>query len=142
MISVVAGMIVNDKNEVLVLKHNKCKGLWMFPVGKVELLETKYQAIKREMFEEIGIELKSKDLKIFEYCSPEWYDRIDGIHSFNETTFLISDYIGIPENKEPHKHEELKWINIDEIIKNPILYSRSCWRNCLLYKEKFLSEVI
>lgn len=142
MISVVAGMIVNDKNEVLVLKHNKCKGLWMFPVGKVEPVETKYQAIKREMFEEIGISLKSKDLKIFEYSSPEWYDRIDGIHSFNETTFIIENYTNEIINKEPEKHEEIKWININEIIKNPILYSRSCWRNCLLYKEKFLSEEI
>lgn len=138
--SVVAGMIVNQKNEVLVLKHNKCKGLWMFPVGKTEELESKYEAIKRELKEEVNITTKSCDLSIIEYSSPEWYDRIDGIHSFLETTFLVWQYDGKIKNNEPEKHEELKWISIDEIIKNPTEYSRSCWRNCLAYKKKYILD--
>lgn len=52
--NVVVG-IIKKENKVLVLRHNKCKGLCLFPSGKIEDGESSFEALFREMFEEIGI---------------------------------------------------------------------------------------
>lgn len=61
-IHVAVGVIVNDRDEVLVAyrPENKAQGgLWEFPGGKKEKNETIESALRREFFEEIGIHLKS-----------------------------------------------------------------------------------
>ena len=108
---VVVGIIKKDE-KYLMLKHNKCKGLYLFPSGKVEEGETVYQAIVRELNEEIGIEVKeSSAIQIFT-DTPSWYDRVDGIMLTKETVFFIDSYKGEPYNKEPNKHEEMVWVTL------------------------------
>lgn len=58
-IHVVAAVIYNSRYQILlaqrpVNKHQGCK--WEFPGGKVEAHETAATALKRELFEELGIE--------------------------------------------------------------------------------------
>ena len=56
---VVVGVIKKDE-KYLMLKHNKCKGLYLFPSGKVEKTDLfKQDAMRREMFEEVGIKVIS-----------------------------------------------------------------------------------
>ena len=60
MIKVVAAIIYND-NKFLIAKRNYQKsqgGLWEFPGGKVELGETNEEALKREIKEELNIEIE------------------------------------------------------------------------------------
>lgn len=119
---VVVGIIKKD-GKYLMLKHNKCKGLYLFPSGKVEEGETVYQAIVRELNEEIGIEVKeSSAIQIFT-DTPSWYDRVDGIMLTKETVFFIDSYKGEPYNKEPNKHEEMVWVTPEEVFSNPKLYT-------------------
>ena len=112
--------IIKKEDKVLVLRHNKCKGLCLFPSGKIEDGESSFEALFREMFEEIGIEVHSATpLQKFR----KFYDRVDGIMHTNEQVYIIQDFSGIPFNKEPNKHLEMKWVSIEDILNNPLDYT-------------------
>ncbi len=55
----VAGFLLNEKNELLLVKHQKNnKEYWLLPGGGVEFGETLEQALEREFMEELGIKVK------------------------------------------------------------------------------------
>lgn len=58
-IHVVAAVIYNSRQQILLAQrplHKHQGGKWEFPGGKVEPTETAIIALKRELFEELGIE--------------------------------------------------------------------------------------
>ena len=75
-IHVVALVLENQQGEILVAKRAKDKhqgGLWEFPGGKVERGETRIQALKREIKEELNYKLQqAKPLK----CITHQYDKL------------------------------------------------------------------
>ena len=59
-IAVVAGVISNAQGQVLIAKrknHQDQGGLWEFPGGKREEGEDSFVALKRELSEELGIQI-------------------------------------------------------------------------------------
>jgi 8-oxo-dGTP diphosphatase len=66
-INVVCGVIVKD-NKYLITQRGDFKNLnkWEFPGGKVETFENNFEAIKRELNEEINIEV-NPNKKLLEY---------------------------------------------------------------------------
>lgn len=54
-------LLENDKGEVLLQKRSD-NGLWCIPGGALELRETYVDAVKREVFEEVGIKLLNPEL--------------------------------------------------------------------------------
>ncbi len=69
---VVAAALVNEDNEVLLAQRPKGKrlaGKWEFPGGKVEKNESPEEALKRELSEELGINVAKKDLEPFWFLS-------------------------------------------------------------------------
>lgn len=53
----VAGVVVNDRNEVLVIKRRD-NGQWEPPGGILELGETFEQGVQREVLEETGVSVR------------------------------------------------------------------------------------
>ncbi len=71
---VAVGAIIFKKNKVLLIQRQNppAQGLWAIPGGKVRWGETLHQALKREIREETGLEIKIERLvKIVEYLPGE-----------------------------------------------------------------------
>ena len=108
MINVVAAVIFNEDNKILIAQRNLKKsqgGLWEFPGGKIESGETREHAIVREIKEEMNIEIEVETYlaeKVFEY--PE------------KTINLIALKCKIINGKITlNEHEDAKWINKNEL---------------------------
>jgi 8-oxo-dGTP diphosphatase len=57
-IPVAVGVVINKYGQVLIAKrlsHQHQGDCWEFPGGKIEINESESQALKRELFEEVGI---------------------------------------------------------------------------------------
>lgn len=105
----VAGIIKNDKGEILVMRHFKLR-LLTIPSGKVDPGESLGDALIRELYEEVGIKV-TKFKKI---------DKLNIVYKFKDDTdrkhitihlYEIEQYTGKPFNKEPNKHDNLHWVS-------------------------------
>lgn len=75
---VAVNAILIYENAVLLIKQNrpeKAKGKWWLPWGKVDKGESFLEALHREIYEEVGIEINNAEIK-----------KIAILHDFPETT--------------------------------------------------------
>lgn len=110
-ISVVGVVIINGKNEILMQKRSRFKranpSKWGICGGKVDLGETPLDAGVRETLEEIGIEIKKKELRFLSM------DTEEKIHF---TVYYIRKDVDISECKlQKEEVEEVKYFKIEEI---------------------------
>lgn len=107
MIFVVAALIW-DNDKFMICQRPKDKArplLWEFAGGKVDKGETKEEALKRELKEELDIEVKVMD--VFTSVVHK-YDDI----TINLTVFNTQIIKGVPKKIE---HNDIRWIKADEI---------------------------
>lgn len=117
-IGVSAGaFIVNSQGEILLTKRSKNTrnehGKWEAPGGQVHFGETREQAIKREIKEELGV-----DIEIIRVLNVA--DEIlkgDKQH-WLPTTFLVKIKRGKPKIMEPDKCDGIDWFPLNKIPKN------------------------
>lgn len=95
MLDVVAGIISQDDFILICQRHEKsrrCPLKWEFPGGKVEINESREQAVRRELNEELGICVKQCHLeKAYEYAYP-------GENALRLSFFVIDAYTLTPSN--------------------------------------------
>ena len=123
MLIVVSAVLIKN-NKIFFQKRPKDKamaGLWELPGGKIENCETPEKAIKRELFEEIGIKINIKDLIPFNFIS---YSYID-FHLLMPI-FLLKIWSGkiFPKEKQETKYfsyEELNTIDLVDADKGILL---------------------
>jgi 8-oxo-dGTP diphosphatase len=132
-IGVGVGAVIVDVDGRLFLARrgpkakNEC-GLWEFPGGSVEFGERLSDAIKREMFEEYGIEIEVGELlDIVDHILPE-----EGQH-WVSPSFICTIKSGSPIIREQEKCSEIGWFNLDEIPDNLSQITRS---NLLHYRDR------
>ena len=99
MMEVVGGVLVRN-NKILLPKRSymlsKYPGFYEFPGGKVEKGETLKFALKRELFEELSIDVDEQDILEFEENNLKTKD-------MNLTIFIINKWKGnITLNSEIH----------------------------------------
>lgn len=110
-------LIVNDKGETLLLKrkHGTDAGRWSKPGGTVEFGETIQDAIKREVREEVGVEIDLQEPLGF----TNHIDIQDGrILHWVALHYLAHITSGAPQNLEPENHEEIRWFPLDKLPEN------------------------
>lgn len=107
-------LIVNDKNQtLLLLRGTKSKneaGFWNQPGGAVEFSEKIEDAVKREIKEELNVEIK-----IIKFLS--FTDQIlkaEGQH-WVALSFLAKIEKGQPKIMEPEKIAQIKWFDLDHL---------------------------
>jgi 8-oxo-dGTP diphosphatase len=108
LLKVAVGIIINTQHQVLVAlrpSHNPHGGLWEFPGGKFELNETAFDALKRELQEEIGITLNKASPFI---CVQHDY----GKTLVELDTWQIEDYDGTPYGREG---QTIRWVDLVEL---------------------------
>ena len=108
-IEVVASVILREEKVLCVQRPDNSKEYisrkWEFPGGKVEQGEDRIQALKREIFEELHIEIQSIEfLMTVEHTYPDFHLVM---HAY---TCEISS--GGPVLTE---HVGLKWLSVDEL---------------------------
>ncbi|HEC59469.1 hypothetical protein LCGC14_0880600 [marine sediment metagenome] len=107
-IHVAVATIVNDNNEVLLAlrqAHQHLANLWEFPGGKVEENETVYDALKREIEEELALTvIAAKPLLT---VSHEYDDR-----SVLLDVWYVDKFDGMPLGREGQK---LQWCAIADL---------------------------
>ncbi len=113
-IHVAVAVIQNAAGEVLISKrpaHLHQGGMWEFPGGKLEPGETLAQALKREIYEELGLEVKAHSPLI---CI---------IHHYPDRAVLldvhrVTNFIGSPEGREG---QLLRWLLPGQLKNHPLL---------------------
>jgi len=109
-ISVIAGLILRNKRVLICQRsENTAFGLkWEFPGGKIENHESETDALRRELKEELAIEIRES-----EFFSGYTYSYEDG-----PTVFLrfhwVKSFEGEPQNIV---FEQISWVEIDDLIK-------------------------
>ena len=105
--------ILLQKNKILTTKRPVGKpffNYWEFPGGKLEKGESFYDAIIRELEEELGIKVKSKDLSII--------DNVSHSYELNSVVimavFCIRKWTGIVEAKEG---QQIQWLTAVDLCK-------------------------
>jgi len=107
-LNVAVGVIKNERGEILIshrLQHQQRGGLWEFPGGKIELDETPFQGLQRELTEELGIVIHSAKplLKI-----KHDYDDVSVLLN----VFLVEKYQGQATGMEQQK---VQWVGVSEL---------------------------
>lgn len=107
---VVVGILLNLRGQILISlrpNHVPQGGLWEFPGGKLEPNETPLQALRRELWEEIGIEVKSANF--FSTVEHTYEDKRVTLEAWR-----VDKFIGEPSGKEGQK---IEWIFPSELSK-------------------------
>jgi 8-oxo-dGTP diphosphatase len=98
--------ILKQKNKILFTKRPSKKyfgDFWEFPGGKLENDETFEIAIKRELFEELGIKIDIKNLISLDVINHS-YDKRNFIIM---NVFLLKKWSGVIKKKDT---QDFKWI--------------------------------
>jgi 8-oxo-dGTP diphosphatase len=113
-IDVVVGIVLDSSRRVLVAQRPAGKpmaGLWEFPGGKLEPREEAFAGLRRELNEELGIDVQSAEPffeRRFDY--PDWSVRLD--------VWWVSAYSRTVRSAEG---QPLQWVTADDLTVLPIL---------------------
>lgn len=106
-IQVVGAAIINNDNQVLCAQrgYGSLKGKWEFPGGKIENGESDEDALIREIKEELGIDIKVKELIDENY------------HEYKDSNVNLKVYKCNYVSGEIHdvEHQSLKWVESKSI---------------------------
>lgn len=107
-VHVVAAIIENEEKEIFCALRGPEMTLpnyWEFPGGKIEEGETKQEALKREILEELNC-----TIEVFEHVEDTTYEYEKVIVRLE--TFMAKILSGRPQLSE---HAEMKWISRKEL---------------------------
>ncbi|WP_327300983.1 MULTISPECIES: NUDIX domain-containing protein [Streptomyces] len=115
----VAAVIVHDKatNRVVLLQRSEnakfAQGMWDLPVGKSEPGEPITETAVRELYEETGLTVKPESLHVAHIIHGAW--GVEAPNGFLTVVFASHEWTGEPENREPRKHSQVRWVDAEAI---------------------------
>ena len=115
MISVTCAVIRNEEDEVLIVQRGEATDhplKWEFPGGKVESGESVQDCVKRELREELSIDVDTIGLM------KSQVNRYDDGGVFELTYCFVLRFTGRPVN---NAFEEIRWVTLAELRSMDIL---------------------
>jgi 8-oxo-dGTP diphosphatase len=107
----VVAAVVETEGKLLICRrpsHKRHGGLWEFPGGKVEDGEDDLAALRRELREELGVEVTTVDTPVFE---------ADDLGSAFSIVFVPTSIEGTPH---PFEHDQILWARLEDLDKLPL----------------------
>lgn len=101
-------VIRNNRQEILIDRRQDeglMGGMWEFPGGKIEAGETVAACIKREILEELGI-----DIEVGEHLIT-----VDHTYSNFHITLIVHHCRHLAGEPQPIECEEIRWVALEEI---------------------------
>ena len=98
-------LIQNRQGKILIdrrLNDGEMGGLWEFPGGKIEPQETVEECIKREIREELDIEIKVGDRLV----------TISHTYANFKVTLFVHDCEYLSGEPQPIECQEIRWVNV------------------------------
>jgi len=105
-------VIWNDQGQVLIDRRKQeglLGGLWEFPGGKIEVGETVEACIRREIQEELGIDIAVGEL----LCT------VTHTYSHFKVTLNVHHCTHLSGDPQPIECDEVRWVNLDQIEEYP-----------------------
>lgn len=131
--------IINEKGEVLLQKRSLQKknnpGMWSKTGGHVIAGEYPIDAIKREIKEELGIEIDNRNIKLIDiYKSDNKENKYFGYNFIVKVNYTIEEFV-----LQIEEVSEVKYVTIEKMIKikkeNAKNYSFNKWKENDFYKQ-------
>jgi 8-oxo-dGTP diphosphatase len=88
--------------------HKRHGGLWEFPGGKLEPGETLFDAARRELGEELGVDVTAAG------------DVVYLRHDVGSPYVIEFTEVHIEGTPEPIEHDEVRWITLDDFLPLPL----------------------
>jgi phosphoglycolate phosphatase-like HAD superfamily hydrolase/ADP-ribose pyrophosphatase YjhB (NUDIX family) len=115
-IATVGAAISNAEGKVLMIRTHKWSNLWGIPGGKIKGGETGEEALRREVKEETGLELREVTFVFVQDCirSPEF---------FKPAHFLLLNYAATTDQSDVtlnDEAEEFRWVSPAEASRLPL----------------------
>ena len=116
------------ENQILLLRRFNTgfrDGEYSVPAGHLDGGETVIAAAAREAAEEVGVQIEAQEI-IFSSVM----HRLDGEERVD---FFVNvhKWQGEPFNAEPEKCDDLRWVDVDRLPENTVLYVRRALNNHL-----------
>ena len=136
MIDVVAAVIVKDNKFLITRRAPKLKleGMWEFPGGKIELGESREEALIREVKEELGIDASVSDLHFVDKFVINYKKEFYGKMFKDSEIAFVYVYTGsVDIDKLTLQKEELDrvdWFNLEYV-----------YEECKKHNQKFCAPI-
>ena len=108
MLKIISGILQREHRVLLGLRKNTSAypDYWAFPAGHLESGESSREAMTRELFEELGIEV----ITAAHLCT-----LTDPAESIQHFVYRVTDWRGEPRNLEPEVCAGLGWFCSDQL---------------------------
>ncbi|MEU3712631.1 NUDIX domain-containing protein [Streptomyces catenulae] len=131
----VAAVIVHDRetDRVVLLQRGEnakfAQGMWDLPVGKSEPGEAITETAVRELYEETGLVVEPELLEVAHviHCARG----VEAPNGFLTVVFVAHHWSGEPENREPDKHAQVRWVETGRVPDNFVGTTASALRRYL-----------
>ncbi len=111
-VATVGALILNEKNECLMVRTQKWSNKWGIPGGKIRRGETAVEALLREIREETNLELMNIQFVMVQDC-------IESTEFYRKTHFILLNYVARAANAQVFLNDEaqeFRWMKLSKAL--------------------------